>query len=220
VTIGDVISLLRPEFPDVTVSKIRFLEDQGLIEPDRTPSGYRKFGRAHVERLRAVLTLQRDHYLPLRVIRDVLSAGDVRHALSAVPGDVERGGPDGGAPGHAGRRAPRRDSGWLAETAGVELGLLDELAEHGLLDLTRDGRFDADDAEAVRAAAALAQFGLRPRHLRPVRAAAEREADLIAAATAPLAAGRGTEERVADARREMAAALLRLHAALVVTRLR
>ncbi|TDD36040.1 MerR family transcriptional regulator, partial [Actinomadura sp. KC06] len=75
-TIGDVLGLLRPEFPDITISKIRFLESEGLVEPERSPSGYRKFGDADVERLRFVLTAQRDHYLPLRVIRQHLQARD------------------------------------------------------------------------------------------------------------------------------------------------
>ncbi|TDB88414.1 MerR family transcriptional regulator, partial [Actinomadura sp. KC216] len=75
-TIGDVLGLLRPEFPDITISKIRFLESEGLVEPERSPSGYRKFADADVERLRFVLTAQRDHYLPLRVIRQHLQARD------------------------------------------------------------------------------------------------------------------------------------------------
>src|SRR5262245_32137482 len=82
-TIGDVLGLLRPEFPDITISKIRFLESEGLVEPQRSPSGYRKFGPADVERLRYVLTAQRDHYMPLRVIRQQLEARDRGEPLPA-----------------------------------------------------------------------------------------------------------------------------------------
>jgi DNA-binding transcriptional MerR regulator len=247
VTIGDVISLLRPEFPDVTISKIRFLEDQGLVTPDRTPSGYRKFGMADVERLRRVLTLQRDHYLPLRVIRDVLvagpddGAGPVGSRAAPTGGLVVlaggRPGGGGGSSGPSGRGPAgpddvahaRRDREWLAVEGGADgvpaTGVVTELLEHGLLDPGRDGRYDPDDLETVRAAVELARHGLRPRHLRLVRVAAEREADLVdgvVGSRRPARGSRADTGRAGDleARREVAAALLRLHAALVAGRLR
>ncbi|MGF1663544.1 MAG: MerR family transcriptional regulator [Kineosporiaceae bacterium] len=256
VTIGDVIALLRPEFPDVTISKIRFLEDQGLVTPDRTPSGYRKFGLADVDRLRHVLTLQRDHYLPLRVIRDVLGTGGPDDGAGPghrggsggglvvlgggrPDGGGRRGGPTGptgptgrgpGGPGEQGE-APRtrRDREWLEVAGGADgvpaTDVVTELLEHGLVDPARDGRYDADDLETVRAAVELARHGLRPRHLRLVRAAAEREADLVdgvVGSRRPARGSRADTGRAGDveARREVAAALLRLHAALVAGRLR
>jgi len=229
VTIGDVIALLRPEFPDVTISKIRFLEDQGLLTPERTPAGYRKFGAADVDRLRHVLTLQRDRYLPLRVIRDVLG-GDSGHR-DATPGGLTV--VDGGRPREPERPGEgprsRRDREWLAVEGGAAgvpaADVVAELLEHGLIDPARDGRYDADDLETVRAAVELARHGLRPRHLRLVRAAAEREADLVEGVVGSRRPVRGSRadrgrDGAVEARREVAAALLRLHAALVAGRLR
>ena len=212
-TIGEVLGVLRAEFPDVTISKIRFLEDQGLVEPDRTPSGYRKFTHDHVERLRHVLTLQRDHFLPLRVIREQLDAGAPGAVLPAGPGPfvrvlaaVEQGG---------GRGAP--DPASLADAAGADLSMVEELVRHGLVRPAGDGWFGADDVEVVRAAAALSAHGLEPRHLRGFRQAADKEADLVEQVVAPLRrAGRpGAAGEVADTAREVAATCLRLHAALV-----
>ena len=211
-TIGEVLGLLRVEFPDVTISKIRFLEEQGLVEPDRTPSGYRKFSHDHVERLRHVLTLQRDHFLPLRVIREQLDAG--------APGVPE----PGPAPfvrvleaveQAGGRGAP--DPASLADAAGADLSLVEELVRHGLIRPASDGWFGPDDVEIVRAAAALSAHGLEPRHLRGFRQAADKEADLVEQVVAPLRrAGRpGAAGEVADTAREVAATCLRLHAALV-----
>jgi DNA-binding transcriptional MerR regulator len=251
VTIGDVIALLRPEFPDVTISKLRFLEDQGLVTPDRTPSGYRKFGIAEVDRLRHVLTLQRDHYLPLRVIRDVLGTGSDAGGPGGsrpAPGGglvvLAGGRPGGGGPVGPSGRGPggpggpgepgdvpraRRDREWLAVQGGADgvpaTDVVTELLEHGLVDPARDGRYDADDLETVRAAVELARHGLRPRHLRLVRAAAEREADLVdgvVGSRRPARGSRGDTGPAGDveARREVATALLRLHAALVAGRLR
>ncbi|MGF1646970.1 MAG: MerR family transcriptional regulator [Kineosporiaceae bacterium] len=244
VTIGDVIALLRPEFPDATISKIRFLEDQGLVTPERTPAGYRKFGLADVDRLRRVLTLQRDHYLPLRVIREVLGEGPpggpagkggarvtTTGGLVVLPaGRPAAGNGPAGPSGHgSGGLRVRRDREWLAReggAAGVPANdVVTELLEHGLVDPARDGRYDADDLETVRAAVELARHGLRPRHLRLVRTAADREADLVEGVVGsrrPARGSRGDTGRAGavEARREVAAALLRLHAALVAGRLR
>lgn len=212
-TIGEVLGVLRQEFPDVTISKIRFLEEQGLVEPDRTPSGYRKFSADHVDRLRQVLTLQRDHFLPLRVIREQLDAG--------APG-VE-GRPPAPAPfvrvlaavdGHGGGAA---DADELAEAAGCSVELVAELLSHGLVRPAADGWFGPDDVEVARAASALADHGVQPRHLRSFRSAADKEVDLVEQVVAPLRrAGRaGAAGEVADTAREVAATCLRLHAALV-----
>lgn len=214
VTIGDVITLLQAEFADVTVSKIRFLEDQGLVRPDRTPSGYRKFTGDHVDRLRSVLTLQRDHFLPLRVIRDLLSTSESHRELRVVPADGDRG-----APRPANDRVTRHDRTWLTTQTGGDEVLLAELEEHGLLDVPGPAGYDADHVETVRAAAHLAAVGLRPRHLRFFRVAADREAALVDQAVAAMPGGTAGSASAEEVRRDLAASLLRLHAALVARRL-
>ena len=220
-SIGEVLGLLRPEFPDVTISKIRFLEEQGLIEPDRTPAGYRKFSHEDVERLRFVLSVQRDHYLPLRVIREYLDAVD--RGLDPVP-----------LPGPA-PRAPRlvpgdpksardvrltRDD--LLEASGAEPALLDSLESYGLIAVrSGTGHYGVDAVTVARAAVQLAQYGIEPRHLRAFRTAADREAGLVEQVVAPLRRQRGPEAsaRADDVAREVAGLCLHLHSALVRTAL-
>ncbi|MGZ4613846.1 MAG: transcriptional regulator FtsR [Kineosporiaceae bacterium] len=213
-SIGAVLETLRTEFPDVTISKIRFLEEQGLIDPDRTPSGYRKFGHDDVERLRFVLAVQRDHYLPLRVIRDHLDAVDAGLDPPPLPG----------AP-----RVPRLvqaerepvdtilTRAQLADADGAEPGLLEELESYGLVTPRPDGSYDLEALAVLRAAAGLARFGIEPRHLRPFRTAADREAGLVEQVVAPLRRQRVPEAagRADETAREVAALCVRLHAALV-----
>jgi DNA-binding transcriptional MerR regulator len=197
--IGEVLAQLSSEFPDIRISKIRFLETEGLIEPARSPSGYRRFSRRDVERLRYILTAQRDQYLPLRVIKEKLDS------------------PDGAA-----ELAPRaRDGamltrGELLEAAGIEGGLLDELEEFGLV--RRRGRQYGQDALAVaQLVGGLGKFGVQARHLRAIKASAERETSLIEQVVAPLLRQRspGAVERAGQTARDIAALSMRLHAALV-----
>ena len=188
--IGEVIAQLRAEFPDVSVSKIRFLESAGLIRPARSPSGYRKFGAADVDRLRYILTVQRDQYLPLRVIKDQLDS-------------------DRPAPGPLTRRE-------LLDGAGIDEATLAELEEFGLV--RRTGRLYAPEAlEAIRAIAALSRYGVQPRHLRVLRASAERETELIEQVVAPITRQRspGARDRASEAARDIASLVLTVHAALV-----
>jgi DNA-binding transcriptional MerR regulator len=188
--IGEVIAQLRDEFPDVSVSKIRFLESAGLIRPARTPSGYRKFGAADVDRLRYILTVQRDQYLPLRVIKDQLDS------------DRPAAGP-----------LTRRE---LLEEAGIDEATLADLEEFGLV--RRSGRQYAPEAlEAVRAIAALSRYGVQARHLRVLRASAERETELIEQVVAPIMRQRsaGARDRASQAARDIASLVLAVHAALV-----
>jgi DNA-binding transcriptional MerR regulator len=217
-SIGAVLEALRPEFPDVTISKIRFLEEQGLVEPDRTPSGYRKFGHDDLERLRFVLAVQRDHYLPLRVIRDHLDALDAGLDPPPLPGAprVPRL-----VPAEQGRVETVLSRAELADAAGGEPGLLEELESYGLVTPRRDGHYDAESLAVLRAAAGLARFGIEPRHLRPFRMAAEREASLVEQVVAPLRRQRGPEAagRADETAREVAALCVRLHAALVTAAL-
>lgn len=194
--IGEVIAQLRAEFPDISVSKIRFLESEGLIEPARSPSGYRRFGPADVERLRYILTAQRDNYLPLRVIRDRL------HADRQTPG--------------ADPRRPFLSRRELLEEAGIDENQLAELEEFGLV--TRLGRgYPADALDAVRALAELGRYGVHARHLRVLRASAEREIALIEQIVAPILRQRtpGAAGRAGQSARQIASFVVEMHAALI-----
>ncbi len=176
-TIGAVAKILSQEFEDISISKIRYLEDQKLLAPRRTPGGYRLYSQADVERLRAILRMQRDEFLPLRVIRQELATGAID--------------PEGRPAGEVGqkRRAVTVDAQMqalthdeLIETAGVTGEFLRELAEFGIVQARRrDGRnvFDETDVEIVRAAAELARYGVGGRNLRVFRTSADREAALL-----------------------------------------
>jgi DNA-binding transcriptional MerR regulator len=203
--IGEVLAQLRGEFPDVSVSKIRFLESEGLIQPARSPSGYRRFGPGDVERLRFILTAQRDHYLPLRVIKDRLDAAAERSGPRGLAGEPAR------PPGRA--LLSRRE---LLDAAGIGDEYLAELEDFGLV--RRSGRqYGPDALRAARMIAALGRYGVQARHLRVMRASAERETSLIEQVVAPMLQQRsaGSRERAGQVAREIAALSVRLHAALV-----
>jgi DNA-binding transcriptional MerR regulator len=203
--IGEVLALLRSEFPDISISKIRFLESEGLIEPARSPSRYRKFDAADVERLRYILTAQRDEYLPLRVIKERL--------LPPAGGRRAAGGGAKGAGDPGGTSLSRRD---LLASAGIDDAQLAELETFGLV--RRAGRvYGLDALQVASAAAALSRYGVEARHLRVVRAAVEREISLIEQVVAPTLHQRNPEAigQAARTAREIAALTLRLHRALV-----
>ena len=188
--IGEVIAPLRGEFPDVSVSKIRFLESEGLIQPARSPSGYRKFGPADVDRLRYILTAQRDQYLPLRVIKDQLDSDQ------PVAGPLSR-----------------RE---LLDATGIDEAKLAELEEFGLV--LRSGRqYPPEALEAVRAIAALSRYGVQARHLRVLRASVEREIALIEQVVAPLVRQRspGARSRASQTAQDIGSLVLAAHAALI-----
>jgi DNA-binding transcriptional MerR regulator len=204
--ISEVLGQLRADFPDISVSKIRFLETEGLIAPARAPSGYRKFGAADVERLRFILTAQRDQYLPLRVIKERLSRG-------AEPAPAPEPAGAGGALGARGGLLTRRE---LLDEAGITDPQLSELETFGLL--RRVGRLYGEDAlEVARTAAALTAYGVEARHLRTVRAAVERETTLIEHVVAPILKQRGVgaRELAGQTAAELAALAMRLHRALI-----
>jgi len=209
--IGEVLALLRAEFPDVSVSKIRFLENEGLIQPARSPSRYRKFASADVERLRYILTAQRDQYLPLRVIKDQLDA--VEEDGSGEPGryPAPAGRPAG--PAHPAGPLTRRE---LLEATGLDEAQLAELEDFGLV--RRSGRHYGPDAlAAARAIVALGGYGVQARNLRVMRASVERETALIEQVVAPILRQRspGARDRARQTAREIAAIALQLHAALI-----
>ncbi|MFE6777630.1 MerR family transcriptional regulator [Streptomyces sp. NPDC057702] len=221
-SIGAVLNLLRDEFPEVTISKIRFLEAEGLVEPQRTPSGYRKFSRADVERLGYVLRTQRDHYLPLKVIRehlDALERGEqVPLPAPAQPRDLL----DGEAPAADEPTAARIGRAELLAAAEVGEAELTEWESYGLLSAASDGGYDVGAVAVAKLIADLGRAGLEPRHLRAIKAAADREAGLVEQLVAPLRRHRNPQTRAhAEATaRELAGLSVRLHAALVETALR
>jgi DNA-binding transcriptional MerR regulator len=223
VSIGTVLNQLREEFPEVTISKIRFLEAEGLVEPQRTASGYRKFSPADVERLAQILRMQRDHYLPLKVIREHLDAVErgeqVRLPAPGAPGDAQAGSPweaDQDVPTAA--RVGRDELLAAAEVGEEELA---EWESYGLITPVAEGAYDAEAVTIAKLVADLGRFGLEPRHLRAVKAAAEREAGLVEQVVAPLRRHRNPQTRAhAEATaKELAALSVRLHAALVQTAL-
>ncbi|MFB9364524.1 transcriptional regulator FtsR [Kitasatospora sp. NPDC001664] len=225
-SIGAVLAFLRDDFPEVTISKIRFLEAEGLVEPQRTPSGYRKFSSADLERLAYVLRMQRDHYLPLRVIREHLDAIERGEAPPALPAPDNRPGP-----------VEEADRELVAVSAGggVRLGRAEllaaaeagegELAEwesYGLIAPGPDGGYDGEALQVARLVGELGRFGLEPRHLRAMKAAADREVALVEQVVAPLRRHRNPQTRAhAEATaRELATLSVRLHAAMVQAGLR
>ena len=223
--IGEVLARLRPEFPDISPSKIRFLEAEGLIEPARSRSGYRQFALADVERLQYILTTQRDEYLPLRVIKERLDAldGDGRRTRqtlasalgAAVAADEAARQPHSGH-GDGLTNASAMTRAELLEAAGIDAERLAELEDYGLI--RRSGRHYGPDAlEVARACAALGKFGVAARNLRGIKAAAERDISLAEQLVAPQLRQRGAGARAAAAQDawQIATLSLWLHAALV-----
>jgi DNA-binding transcriptional MerR regulator len=228
-SIGAVVDLLRPEFPDVTISKIRFLEAEGLVTPQRSASGYRRFTAYDCARLRYVLTAQRDHYLPLKVIKAHLDAqrdGELPEAagfafaaprLVTVAGQHDHSAAAAVAPTQV--RLSRED---LLERAGVDDALLVALTKAGVVIAGRAGLFDEHDVVILQCAKALTDFGVEPRHLRAFRSAADRQSDLIAQIAGPVGKGgkSGARDRADDLAREVAALAITLHTALVKSAVR
>jgi DNA-binding transcriptional MerR regulator len=176
-TIGQVLARLKPEFPDLSSSKLRFLEERELVTPVRTASGYRKFSPADVDRLRVVLGLQRDHYLPLKVIKEYLADLDAGRQ-PALPG-----GGDGPRPSILGRekRYTRDD---LVRAAQASPMLVADAVSASLLPAT--DTFGEDSVVVLKALVELQRTGIEPRHLRTFRSTAEREVGLIESALMPV----------------------------------
>jgi len=225
-TIGAVVQSLRGEFPDISVSKIRYLEDQRLLAPKRTPGGYRVYSGSDVVRLRAILRMQRDEFLPLRVIRQELAAG--RGDGEASKGPREQGG--GGSPSINGgvsvltRASFHRQADLLAEV-GADESLLRDLSEYGLIAGHKgaDGTlYDDAEREIVRTAATLARFGITARHLRTFRSSADREAGLLQQLLGPALHSRNPDRRkeALDVLDDLAVSVSRLSHLLLVRDLR
>lgn len=193
-TIGAVCDLLRPEFPDLSISKIRYLEDRGLLSPRRTAGGYRTYGKAELGRLRTILRLQRDEFLPLNVIRRELAGGRVDHELPSAARSV------------SGRRsavAVDRDPSWtsideVVDETGVERRLIDELEEFGVVrGDTRSGilGYDETEVEIIRAVGELARYGVAGRNLRVFSTSADRESALLQQILAPALRSKNPKRR-------------------------
>lgn len=224
-SIGEVLHLLRGDFPDVSISKIRYLETEGLVEPARTPSGYRKFTRADAERLRYVLRMQRDHYLPLKVIREHLDAID--RGLQPAPLDAQDTAPralvvadshptaeDLGSDAQE-LRLSRKE---LLEQGAITNEVLRELESFGLVgQVPGTSYYDSTALQVARITAEMAQYGYGPRHLRPFKLAAERELSLVEQVVLPMARGRHQDApaRAEEAARAIAALAIQLHVTLV-----
>jgi DNA-binding transcriptional MerR regulator len=228
-TIGDVLTRLKAEFDDITISKIRFLESEGLITPRRSESGYRQFEATDVDRLRYVLRAQRDRYLPLRVIKDELARLDAGLPVDASAGGGSASTSPGEASGTPALPGPddraglltdvALDRGELAHAAGLEAAQVDELIAHGLL--PERPPYDGDVLRRARVLAELGRRGLEPRHLRAHRLSADREAAHIEQLVAPLLRQRNPESRRRAASRaeELVELGTRLRALLLEERL-
>jgi DNA-binding transcriptional MerR regulator len=176
---------LREDFPDISISKIRYLEDQGLLAPRRTQGGYRLFTEEDVERLHTILRLQRDEFLPLRVIKQELSAGAGRRDRR---GD------------RAGLRSPEEeiDLGALCQRSGADASFVRELEDFGLLEPRAhagEKRYPVRDVEVVAACARLSQYGVAPRNLTTFRRGADNEADLLRRIVEPTLRSQNPEKR-------------------------
>jgi DNA-binding transcriptional MerR regulator len=223
-SIGEVLNRLRGDFSDITISKIRFLESEGLIEPQRTPSGYRKFTTSDLDRLRYVLLAQRDQYLPLKVIKDNLDAID-RGLQPAQVGAVATPRPTMNVATIDGEMAPssfgevsemRLSRDELLKNSGLNEEQLIELEGYGLI-APRGRHYDGDALAVAKAVTEMGGFGIEPRHLRSFKSAADREIGLIEQVISPLTRQKNSDSkaRAQEVQKEIASLSIRLHAALV-----
>ena len=223
--IGEVLGELSTDFPGISASKIRFLEEKGLVTPQRTAAGYRKYTSVDVERLRFVLALQRDQYLPLKIIKDYLDAIDRGERPESLPGGMSLT-PRAVSEQLAGELSARTFARTLSfnelvRESGATADLVRNLAGYGLIASTDNGAgqgvFDEHALRVAKACAKLQAHGIEPRHLRPFRAAADRELGLVESVVAPLASRRdvASKARAAETAREISDLCLNLHSALV-----
>lgn len=215
--IGEVLAELADEFPELTGSKVRFLEERGLIAPQRTPAGYRKFSEADVDRLRLILVLQRDHHMPLKEIRERLAATDAGDAaaLSGIRPRLVTNLRAGSEPDDR-RPLKLRKREFMALT-GASSDLLEELLAHNIVKPTASGHFGQQDLDIASLAVEMANYGIEPRHLRGMRAAADRDADLVDLVVSPMRRQR-TEAGAAQAdttQQTLLGLCVRLHAAML-----
>jgi DNA-binding transcriptional MerR regulator len=218
-SIGEVLVSLKTEYPDITISKIRFLEGEGLIAPERTPSGYRKFYELDVDRLRKILKMQRDEYLPLKVIKERLA----REGADQAPAKPEDDGADEEvAEPPSGLRMSLDE---MSQATGVDKDRIRELEAFGILSprsLNGDTYFDGDDYIVLSIVKDFFKYGVEPRHLTMYRHFAEREAALFEAIILPMLRQRNPDARKAagDSLLDLARVSRKLKQALLRTNLR
>jgi DNA-binding transcriptional MerR regulator len=216
-SIGHVLGLLKSEFPDISISKIRFLESEGLISPRRAPSGYRRYTDADIDRLRYVLSVQKSHYLPLRVIREHLEAIDRGQApppLESPFRSMEQAGTTGQAPA-ATKQPVRLSRAELLEASGLSELALAELERNQIVQTRRGSTYYGRDALTLAIAARrLAEYGIDGRHLRAFKISADREVGLVEQAIAPHMRRPGGNKEVTS---EVTQLVISFHAALVRT---
>ncbi|MFC0580803.1 transcriptional regulator FtsR [Micrococcoides hystricis] len=218
-TIGELLTELKDDFPAVTASKIRFLEEKGLITPQRTAAGYRKYTGADADRLRFILAIQRDEHKPLSVIKEYLDAIDRGEQPQPLSSGMSLG------PKVVTEQLAHEIIGRIRPLTRAELQgitnasdeLLEDLHNFSLLRMTDDQRYDEHAQRVVKAAVILASHGIDPRHLRSFKITADRELGLVERAVAPMAARKdaAARARVAETAREISEACLSIHAALV-----
>src|SRR5918999_779791 len=219
-SIGEVLVALKAEFPDITISKIRFLEGEGLIEPERTPSGYRKFYETDIERLRSILKMQRDEYLPLKVIKERLTRQDAGEspegpAIEAKVTDEEIVDPPTGL---------QMSIEEMSTATGVERDRIKDLTQFGILCRHGggDGFYDGDDFVVLSIVKDFFKYGVEPRHLTMYRHFAEREATFFEQIVTPVLRQRNPEAKrhAADSLVELSRVSRRLKQALLRANLR
>lgn len=214
-SIGDVLKQLQVDFPDVSVSKIRFLESEGLITPQRSKSGYRRFSPEDISRLRYILANQRDSFLPLKVIKEQLEAMD---SGKVTPVDSRRSVAGTVTPDQfrqaTVRRLTRTD---VCSQAGVDEPFVASLVKMGMITPDAAGFFSVDDVDVARIASRIGEYGIDNRHLKSLVTQAQRQSDLVNRVAGPVAHGRdeNAKERSAEVSRELSALVVSLHAALI-----
>jgi len=218
-SIGEVISILREEFEDISISKIRFLEANGLVTPQRTSSGYRKFSAVDLEHLRYILRMQRDYFLPLRVIREHIDAmnrgleppvvGDVAPQPPRILMDVDVLSAD--------VTSLRLTKDELIANVDASEPFVSDLIDFGLIKPSSQGHFSALSLNIAQKCAALAQFGLEPRHLKTVLSSANREVDLFTPILKNAKSGKSpaSKAEVEDLALQLAGLIVSLHAYVV-----
>ncbi len=224
-SIGQVLPLLKNEFPDISISKIRFLESEGLVSPERAPSGYRRYAEADVERLRYILRMQRDHYLPLKVIRQNLEMMD--RGLEPPRADASTGAPTTRSTAElatpdqslAAASKPKRSMKLtrreLLQVSGLSEATLIELERQQMVVPRRGSIYYGREALTICVVARrLQEYGMDSRHMRAIKQAAEREAGLIEQAVRPYLA---TSPKPAKTLHEVSQLVVHAHAAMIYT---
>lgn len=216
-SIGQVMKLLKPDFPDLSISKIRFLESEGLLSPERAPSGYRKYSRADVDRLRYILSCQRDNFQPLKVIREHLEMIDRGEEPPSVDQPLPPGAPGAEEEPQVGVRRPRGPIRMkrreLIRASGITEAQLVELERHQLVRTKRGQDWYGQEALMVCVASRrLRAYGMDTRHLRALRQAAEREAGMIEQTVLPHARH---QQQASEVAAQVTQLVLHAHAAMV-----